>query len=453
MRSPVFLFASVVISLGSPIHAEPTFTLTTQESAFVTRPISPAEKSDRTDAAFEVHADRPQQVMEGFGGCFNELGWTALQTLPAPQRGEVLQALFGPDGCNFSICRIPIGANDYSLSWYSHDETPGDFDLAHFSISRDEVFLIPYIRAAMAFQPKLSLWASAWSPPSWMKTSGRYNGGTMRWEKPVLEAYAGYLSRFAQAYRADGLDLRSIHVQNEPGSEQPFPSCVWTGDQIAEFVGDYLGPRFAKDKPGAAIWLGALNIGDAKYSERVLDDPKAGPFIAGAGFQWDGRKAIAEIHKKFPKLPLMETENECGNGSNDWKSAQHTWELFLTYISNGAGIYTYWNMVLDETGLSTWGWKQNAMVSILRREHTVRFNPEFYLMKHLSHFVQPKAVHLEGGGDWKDALAFQNPDGSVAILVANFTGRAATVRVRVGKIILAPTLPDNSFGTVLVPKI
>jgi glucosylceramidase len=320
-----------------PLHAQTRFTLTTPDAAFVTKDISIAKNADAKAAAVAVNLQRRLQVMEGFGACFNELGWTALNTLPAAQRDEVLKELFSAAGCNFSICRLPIGANDYSLSWYSHDEKSGDFALANFSISRDEVFLIPYIRAAMVHQRKLSLWASAWSPPTWMKTNGRYNGGTIRPEKRVLEAYADYLARFVKAYRERGLNLRSIHVQNEPGAEQPFPSCVWSSGQVAEFIGRFLGPKFAKEKTGADIWLGALNIGDAAYSERVLEDPAAAPFIAGAGFQWDGRRAIGEIHKKFPKLPLMETESECGDGSNDWKAAQHTWGLFRAYIGNGAG--------------------------------------------------------------------------------------------------------------------
>jgi O-glycosyl hydrolase len=38
--------------------------------------------------------DQRDQTWEGFGGCFNELGWTALSALPAPERRRVLRALF-----------------------------------------------------------------------------------------------------------------------------------------------------------------------------------------------------------------------------------------------------------------------------------------------------------------------------------------------------------------------
>ena len=67
------------------------------------------------------------QTIEGFGGCFSEMGWDALGVLPDAERDSVLAALFGPgDGCRFNLARVPIGASDYALEWYSHDEVDGD---------------------------------------------------------------------------------------------------------------------------------------------------------------------------------------------------------------------------------------------------------------------------------------------------------------------------------------
>ena len=109
-------------------------------------------------------------VFKGFGGCFNELGWKALLLLDDNERGAVLSDLFSNDGCAFSYCRLPIGANDYSESWFSHNETDGDYAMDNFSIVRDHKYLIPYIRAARAVRGEdFFLFATPWSPPSWMK--------------------------------------------------------------------------------------------------------------------------------------------------------------------------------------------------------------------------------------------------------------------------------------------
>jgi hypothetical protein len=41
--------------------------------------------------------------------------------------------LFHPEGDHhFRICRLPIGASDYALDWYSHNETDGDIAMALF---------------------------------------------------------------------------------------------------------------------------------------------------------------------------------------------------------------------------------------------------------------------------------------------------------------------------------
>ena len=51
--------------------------------------------------------------------------------------------------------------------------------MSQFSIERDKQKLIPYIKAALAVAPGLHLWASPWSPPTWMKSNGAFDGGTI----------------------------------------------------------------------------------------------------------------------------------------------------------------------------------------------------------------------------------------------------------------------------------
>lgn len=107
------------------------------------------------------------QKMHGFGACFNELGYKALLQLNVEEQETLLRELFAPEkeGCNINFCRLPIGANDYSLSWYSLDETAGDYELSNFSLKRDEQALIPFVKRAMKYAPDLRLFASPWSPP------------------------------------------------------------------------------------------------------------------------------------------------------------------------------------------------------------------------------------------------------------------------------------------------
>jgi glucosylceramidase len=451
----LLLYCLLGLILGSDIlrATEPSVTFTTQSQTWATEPpiegTSPAASGK--EVTISIDPNQTFQTMDGFGGCFNELGWAALQTLTPDASRRVLKDLFDPSGANFNYCRMPIGASDYALSWYSLDETPGDYGLEHFSVARDELFLIPYIHAAMQFQPSLRIWGSPWSPPTWLKTSGTYNGGSLKTDTQSLSAYAAYFSRYVQEYHKRGVNVVVILVQNEPFAHPTYPSCAWEASDFVNFIGNYLEPQFAKDKPGAEIWLGTLNTDSLPFFSQILDDKAAGPFIAGAGFQYDGKKLIGPAHEKYPNLPLMQTESECGNGSDNWGDAAHTWSLIHHYISNGVGSYMYWNMVLDETGSSTWGWKQNALITVNRAQHKVRYNPEFYVMKHFSAFVRLGAKRIGTGGS-PDALAFANPDGAIIVEMANFSGAAESVKLNLAGKIYGFSMPNTSIATVQVPS-
>jgi glucosylceramidase len=147
-----------------------TFVATTETSAWQTGALfKPAFNWDilnlNVDPSRTLPGGRP---MEGFGACFSDLGWTSLSTLNEQDRESVLRELFDPTaGARFTYCRMPIAANDFATEAYSYDETDGDFELKHFSIDHDKKTLIPFIKAAQRYQPKLRLWASPWTKRLW----------------------------------------------------------------------------------------------------------------------------------------------------------------------------------------------------------------------------------------------------------------------------------------------
>lgn len=374
------------------------------------------------------------QSMVGFGGCFNERGFTALNKLAAGKKDELMEELFAQAA--FSICRLPIGANDYSESWYSLDESPQDFDLKDFSIERDRHSLIPYIREALAIKSDLVLFASPWSPPTWMKQPPVYNWGKLVWERSYLSSYAQYFVRFVQEYAKEGIQIQQIHVQNEPVANQKFPSCMWTGEELKTFIRDYLGPAFNKSGINSEIWLGTINAPGCDYknlmfekwanedydyfAHTVLNDPLALEYISGVSYQWGGKIAIQRTFESWwPRIRLMQSENECGAGDNTWEYAFYVWTMLKHYITNGAESYLYWNIVLEEGGFSTWGDPQNAMVTV-NADGSYTLNPDYYVMKHFSSIIKPGAVRLGLSGPWAgDTLIFHNLDGSYAIQLFN----------------------------------
>src|SRR5262249_5016483 len=103
--------------------------------------LSPITRTTRNFVS--IDRSKRLQTVDGFGGCFNEMGWDALEVLDAKSRAQVLSELFAKDGCDFNLARMPMGASDFGLNWYSFNDTPGDLAMKKFSIARDQKILIP----------------------------------------------------------------------------------------------------------------------------------------------------------------------------------------------------------------------------------------------------------------------------------------------------------------------
>jgi glucosylceramidase len=373
------------------------------------------------------------QTIQGFGCCFNELGYDALQLLSAEDRDLVTKQFFDPDEMHLTYNRVPVGANDYADGWYSHDEMPAgqtDMSLAKFAVTRDEGKIIPYIQSAQKYMQldntsKKHLFASAWSPPVWMKQNGHYSccnstGGIVN-AKPcaliqtadVQQVYAKYLSKFVSAYKDHGIEVTAMMVQNEPyASGCNYPKCDWTGVMLRDFIKLYAGPQFEKDHANSTkMWLGTLNTDDfLECPNTVLSDPLVRKYVGGVAMQWAGKNAVQRVHETWPEIDLIQSENECGDGKNTYDYAIYIFDLIRHYLGNGVIGYTYWNPILSgaKNGSSHWGWNQNSMISV--DSNTIVYNPEFYVFKHYSQFVKPGAIRLGVSGDWSGtALVFINP--------------------------------------------
>ena len=107
-------------------------------------------------------------------------------------------------------------------------------------------------------------------------------------------------------------------------------------------------------------------------------------------------------------------------------------------------------MDFDETGKRQLGWKQNSMISINKGTGQVTYNPEFYLIKHFSHFVRPKSHKLKTSGNFENILAFQNEDGSIIVVTANMDETDQVLKIEFENQIFSPVLKAKSFNTFRV---
>ncbi|SBV97378.1 glycoside hydrolase family 30 protein [uncultured Dysgonomonas sp.] len=471
-KTNLFIIALSFLSMGACTSQKANWISTTADNAWQYKAGVILENTPKTADYYEIMVDNPDQTIEGFGTCFNELCWDAIQLVDKAKQEEILRNLFDPeDGLNFTFCRTSIAANDYSREWYSYNETDGDFEMKNFSIERDKETVIPFIKSALALNPDIKLWASPWSVPTWMKTnkyyanqSGPCNDLPKEKEVPLyndqviqkpeyLQALALYYSKYLDAYKKESIDISMIMYQNEAFTFSQWPNGSWKPQSIADFNMKYLGPHLAETHPEVEIYAGTFNTSDPQVYEAVLNHPDSKKYIKGVGVQWEGRDIFPKLRELYPGFKLMQSESECGWGDFSWKHAEHTFNLMKRYINGGANSYMNWNSVLKDDGSSTWCWKQNALIRIMSDTKEVIYTPEYYVYKHVISMVPNGSKRLpveSANGKEPNMLAFKTPGNDIILIAANYEETPVGVSIKVNDDYMSVNLEPKSFNTFVI---
>jgi glucosylceramidase len=304
-----------------------------------------------------------------------------------------------------------------------------------------------------------------------MKTNNAFDRGDIRQDPQTLQAHALYLARFVEEYAAEGIEIRAVHPQNEPGWPQDYPSCGWPGDSMRDYFAQHLGPLFAQRLPGTEVWLGTMsNPTSDSIVRSVMGDPIAASHVRGLGLQW-GMERNARQYVDDYGLPTWQTEHRCGHypwvekddpdnhpdgaafgpAPNDHDYAVESWGLIKRWIDQGVNGYLAWNMVLDTDGYNLdeiRPWAQNALLVVDREQRRLIVTPAYHVFRHVAQFVEPGAVLLDVGE--ADALAWQNADGSIVTVVHNSAGNAAETVLAVGGRTWRFTTPGRGWATVVL---
>ncbi len=433
------------------------------------------------------------QRMDGFGGALTDSSAVVLSKLKPDVLAETMTRLFDPDrGIGVSFLRQPIGSSDFTAAaeHYTFDDVaPGakDFALEHFSIAHDEKLILPLLRQAKKLNSKLTIMATPWSPPAWMKTTDSLVGGRLIDEPRYYRAYAAYLVKFVQAYQRAGIPVDYLSVQNEPQNRTPdgYPGTDMPPNQEIAVI-SALGPLLHRASPHTKI-LGydhnwAVHPNDLKnlppgetpapdYAENILDS-SAARWVAGTAYHcyYGDPSAMSTLHAAHPDKGIWFTECSSTTGVNDGvpDSVDKTFLETLKWHSrnvdigntrNWARSVANWNIALDENhGPHNGGCDTcDPMVTVLN-DGTVRFDANFYTVGQLSKFVKPGAVRIAstsfGTTSWNGMLmdtAFRNPDGSTALVVHNEYDHPRAFSVAVGTQHFTSVVPGASLTTFTWP--
>jgi glucosylceramidase len=382
------------------------------------------------------------QEMVGFGAAITDASaWLLQNRMTAPQREALLQELFGRNpGIGLSFTRLTMGASDFSLHQYSFDDLPAgqtDSSLVHFSIDSNRAYVLPVVQRALAINPQLKIMASPWSPPGWMKTTGSLIQGTLRPE--AYAPFAEYFRRYVEAYRAEGVPIYAITLQNEPHYEPAdYPGMRLEPPVRAQLISQYVGPLFARNGIGTIILDWDHNWDEPQSPLQVLSDSAAARYTAGVAWHCYAGDVSAQtvVHDAHPDKDAYFTE--CSGG--DWApNFADNLKWFVGTLVIGAtrgwakGVIL-WNLALDDQhGPHTGGCGNCRGVVTITSGGAVTRNVEYYALGHASRFVRPGARRVAStsfAGDL-ETVAFRNPDdGSKALIVVNGAAQERTFAVR-----------------------
>jgi glucosylceramidase len=441
---------------GSPVRMWSTFGgqrhAQAEAPSWTASPASPA-------GSIVIDTGTPKQEILGFGAAMTDSSCYVLSQMQKDERLALMHDLFAPGAMAFNVCRTCIGSSDYARNLYSFDETPEpDPEMKKFSIDHDKAYILPMLREARQANPGLFLFSSPWSPPGWMKPDKTMLGGAMR--RTSFPAYALYFRKFLEGYKAEGVLIDAVTVQNETDAEQEgkMPACLWAQEQEMEFAAKHLAPALRQAGLPTKIWVLDHNYSLWGRAIDELSDPSV--YEAVDGIAWHGYvgepSAMTRVHDAFPNKNAYWTEGGPDITQPDYQTDWTKWaDTFNGILNNWARSITAWNIALDEHGKPNIGpFFCGGTVTVENGTHKVTRSGQYHAFAHYSRHVKRGAKVLSTGADGKatdgkslSQVAFRNPDGGYVLVVAN-PGQERTIRVEAAGNCLEFKAPANSVHTL-----
>ena len=406
------------------------------------------------------------QPFLGIGGALTDASAETFFKLPESTQAELLEAYYHPErGIGYTLARTNINSCDFSSASYTY-VAEGDGALETFDIAPDLEYKIPLIRRAMeASGSRLTLFASPWSPPAFMKTNNdMLHGGSLLPE--YRNAWALYYTKFIKAYREAGVRIWGITIQNEPMATQIWESCIYQAEEERDFLRDHLGPVMAREGLSDVkiiVWDHNRDL-IVERATTIFDDPEAAKYAWGIGFHWyenwsggtDMYENVALVHRLYPDKHILFTEGTPASFDpdryDDWSLGEEYGRSMIHDFNAGTAGWTDWNILLDERGGPNHvGNFCMAPIHADTGTGELIYTNSYYYIGHFSKFIRPGARRIAAAPSRSMLLstAFVNEDGSVAVVVMNPTDEGGRYHLTVGTTsVTIPTRP-HSIQTVV----
>ena len=416
------------------------------ETSCKVKPYSPRIEKN----VINIYPDITYQEFVGIGAAITEASAYAYSLLPEDKKIAFINDYF--KDIKYSLCRISIGSCDFSIKSYSY---ANKHDLSDFSIEKDKKYIIPFIQDALKVNPNLKFLASPWSPPSFMKNTKKLTLGGKLLNK-YKQTYADYIVKFLNAYKELGINIEYITVQNETNAITIWESCVFSAEDEADFVANYLSPTFKKNNIKTKILVYDHN--KEKLFKRAVDEfknPAAKNTIDGLAFHWysgNHFENIALCRQMFPDKLLFHTEGCFGFDSNNSFPNLYAHDI-AEDLNAGINGYTDWNILLDSKGGPNHKRNYcNSPVMLTPDNSDYKKTMAFYYIGHFSKFIQPGARRIAFSKYTSDLkmTAFKNTDNSISVIIVNGDHYNMDIKLCINNSVIKDTLYAQSIVTYVI---
>lgn len=394
-----------------------------------------------------VNDDRQYQTTVGFGASFSDSSTFLMSQLkgydPAAY-ATMMDEIFGvTGGIGLTFWRVPMGASDFTEAtehWTNADtEGPAENPLQYFALtSHDTDHIIPVIQDALAINPGLTIIASPWTAPAWMKTTGKLICSFQNKKGALLpeyrQAWADYFVKWVTAYEGAGVPIWAVTPQNEPQyCPNSYPGMVWEPEEEASWVHDYLRPALAAAGLQPQILGFDHNWDLPSYPTTLVSGPTSSDYGGIAWHCYNNSSDPAEmtkLHNLYPGFDQYETECSSDTEPTDIIPFS-TAEMALLSAQNWARGVVLWNLALDsDNGPHLGGC--GVCVPVVTIDVTTdpsgvvtsavySLDDNYYHLGQISDFVSVGATRIDSTGNAHGIVtaAFENPDGREVLVATN----------------------------------
>ncbi len=360
------------------------------------------------------------QMMDGFGAFLGSGVW--------PPDKQDLTLPFVND-LNITVARF--GIIDIDFEPRNDNANPYVTDFEAFDHSALPLDWMRRLKAESAIDKYI---LTVWSPPDWMK-KGRARAaitgsGENFVEERYYEEYAEFLAAIVHLVREEtGIELYAISVQNEPQFNEPYASALLPAEKMAQVL-DVVARRFKNEGLQTKLFMPEAlpqQKGIDEYIAELDRLPAAsqatdiiaihnydsdGINVGGAGAQeWADMYAWANAAR--PRRMWM---TETSGHPNTWSGAVLLFGNIYNALAYGNASAWVWWTLAETSGSAEYG-------LVVDNQPTARYA----VSRHFYRAIQPGAVRV-GVTAPADllALAFENPDSSIALVLYN-KGKARLV--------------------------